>query len=65
MDTTNLEMVFHWLKAFDDPELPDGAWWAKLENGVTFYNEDHGTNLDEHETVSEYVAEMSGENNTH
>ena len=57
--------IFQWLKAFDDPELPDDDWWAKLENGVVLYNEEYRTNLDEHETVSEYVAEMSGENNTH
>jgi len=37
-------------------DVSDGAWWAMLENTVTFWNKDHGTTLDEHETVHAFLA---------
>lgn len=47
--------LYYYLEAFDDPDLPDGAWWAKLENGVTSYNEEFNTEFDECDTVQEYI----------
>lgn len=44
----------HFLTALDDDDLPDGAWWAKLEDGVTEWNRVNGTNLNTHETIEEY-----------
>ncbi len=41
----------------DDGDAPDGAWWAKLEDGVTFYNDWRGTHYDPFETVHAYLRE--------
>lgn len=46
-----------WLDAayeMADP-MPDGAWWAMLEEAVAGYNREHGTTLDENETVHAYL----------
>ncbi len=47
------------LRAFmathDDDDAPDGAWWAKLEDSVVFWNETHNTRLDPFETVHAYL----------
>ncbi len=42
-------------KPMDDPDAPDGAWWAKLENVVTFFNQEKGTNHYEFEMVQVYI----------
>lgn len=53
------ENLTAFLHPFDDENLPDGAWWAKLEDGVKEYNEVNNRNLDLHDTISEYVAEQA------
>ncbi len=50
-----MNAIFYFLLAFDDDSLPDGAWWAKLEDGVKFWNEDEDNDFDPHETVSNYI----------
>ena len=47
--------LFGFLQAFDDDDLPDGAWQAKIEDGVVAWNEDKGTNLSPFDTWVEYV----------
>jgi len=49
------DYLFAYLSVHDDEDAPDGAWWAKLEDGVTYYNEQHGETLDPHETVHAYL----------
>jgi hypothetical protein len=49
--------LFGYLSIHDDDDAPDGAWWAKLEDGVRFYNTEHDTNHDPHETVLAYVQQ--------
>lgn len=51
--------VLYFLDAYDDDNLSDGAWWSRLEEGVTAWNELNNDNLDPHEIVSEYVAIQS------
>lgn len=51
--------LFAYLSVHDDDDAPDGAWWAKLEDGVRFYNEQHHTNHDPHETVLAYAEQCS------
>jgi len=53
------EKVFYYMESWDDGNLPDGAWWAMLEDGVKCFNEEHGTKYDPFDTVHEYVAFMS------
>jgi hypothetical protein len=47
--------LYYFIEAHDNDDLPDGAWWSVLENAVTYWNEKHGTNFDENETVHAYV----------
>lgn len=51
--------LFGFMSAYDDDDAPDGAWWAMLEDSVTFYNEEHGTTYDPFETVHAYIREKS------
>jgi hypothetical protein len=44
------------LAQYDDDTLNDGAYWALLEEGVMAFNTAHGTNLDPHNTVLEYLT---------
>lgn len=53
--------LFGYLSVHDDDDAPDGAWWAKLEDGVRFYNEQHHTNHDPFETVHAYIAQKAEE----
>ena len=46
----------HFLEAFDNDELSDGAWWACLEEGVSAYNEVEGTDVDPNDGVHAYLA---------
>ncbi len=55
------EGIFYYLATFDEPEASDGAWWAKLEDAVKFWNEDHNTSYDPHETVQVYIQVINGE----
>ena len=45
----------HYLEAWDNDSLPDGAWWAYLEEGVASYNEDNGTSIDGNDGVHVYL----------
>ncbi len=54
--TTSKTDCFHAMEPYDDDNASDGAWWAMLENAVTFFNEQNGTKYDECDTVHEYLA---------
>jgi hypothetical protein len=43
------------LDAANNDDLPDGAWFAVLEDTVEFYNEEHGTDFDPNDTVHQYL----------
>jgi len=47
--------LFWFIDAHDDDDLSDGAWWAVLEDAVRYWNKEHGTELDENDTVHEYL----------
>ena len=53
--------LFGYLSGHDEDDAPDGAWWAKLEDGVTFYNEQRHTNHDPFDTVHRYIAQKADE----
>lgn len=55
--------VLYFLDAYDDDNLSDGAWWSRLEEGVTAWNELNNDNLDPHEIVSQYVAKQAAKDN--
>lgn len=57
----NDDHLFAYLSVHDDEDAPDGAWWAKLEDGVAFYNEQHHTNHDPFDTVHRYLAQTDDE----
>jgi hypothetical protein len=48
--------LYYFIIAHDDGNLPAGAWYQILVDSVTFWNEEHGTNFDENETVHAYFA---------
>ena len=50
------------LEAWNNDELPDGAWWAMLEEGVTAYNEVEGTRVDPNDGVHAYLARRHDNN---
>lgn len=50
--------LFYFIDAHNDDDASDGAWWAMLENAVTAWNEKHGTNYDENETVHAYIQRV-------
>ncbi len=50
----NDELYAH-IDCMNDDDLPDGAWWAMLEEGVRNYNEANGTNFDPFEGVHAYL----------
>ncbi len=43
------------LDAFNDHDLPDAAWFAKMMEGVEAYNEAYGTTIDPHSGVLEWI----------
>ncbi len=48
--------LFAFLQIFDDDDLPDGAWQAKIEDGVEEWNKDHPTaKLDPFDTWLAYI----------
>lgn len=47
--------LFDYMELFDDPEAPDGAWQAMLEDAVRQYNEEHGTSYDPYESWLAYT----------
>jgi hypothetical protein len=60
--TTNsydeMELV-GFLSAFDDDDLPDGAWWAVLESGAEAFIHEYGVKgKDENDLVHEYLQAL-------
>jgi hypothetical protein len=51
------EPLFHTMNAADGAagDEPDGAWQAILEDVVTFWNNEHGTDYDPHDTFHEWL----------
>ena len=50
------ELMAH-IEFNDDPDAPDGAWWARLEDAVAQWNQLNGTNFDTCDTVHRYVKQ--------
>ena len=65
MNGYNEHELVGFLSAFDDDSLPDGAWWAKLEEGARAFIEEYGIeDKDENDLVHEYLqANMNGGQN--
>lgn len=57
------ETLFAFLQAFDDDEAPDGAWQAKIEDGVVAWNEDNNKDLNPFNTFLNYVEEHENREN--
>ncbi len=57
------ENLYYYMKANDNDlveidhfeDIPDGAWWAKLEDCVMFWNREHNTQFDPFESVHTYI----------
>lgn len=49
------EELMYWIDARNDDTLPDGAWWARLEEGCVDYNEEYGTSYDSHDAVMAWL----------
>lgn len=47
--------LFDFLDGWYDDELPDGAWWAMLEEGVVAYNKETGQDIDPNDGVHAYL----------
>lgn len=47
--------LYYFIDAHNDDDAPDGAWWAILEDAVSYWNKEHGTNFDENDTVHAYL----------
>lgn len=45
----------------DSDDMSDGAWWAMLEDHVKWYNKEHGTKLDECDTVHLFLERQERE----
>lgn len=44
-----------YIDAWNNDDLPDGAWWAMLEEGVDSYNKEFGTSIDGNDGVHAYL----------
>lgn len=53
--------LYYYMDAFNDEDAPDGAWWAILENAVTFFNAENETSYDPFEMVHAYITRSSEE----
>lgn len=51
-----LKDLFAYLDAADNDDLPDGAWWATLEEAVEYFNKGNGTTFNPNDTVHLYNA---------
>lgn len=49
------KQCLEFMKNFDDPEAPDGAWQVMLEDSVEHFNESAGTNFDSYDMFIKYV----------
>ncbi len=47
--------LMHSIDAMNDDQMPDGAWWAMLEEAVQAYNERNNTDFDETASVHAYL----------
>ena len=45
--------LMHFLEGWDNPDLPDGAREAWIKEGIDYFNEEVGTDIDLHDG---YVA---------
>lgn len=50
--------LLHFMTAWDDVSLNDGAWWAKLEEGAEEYNKLNHTDYDTNDAVHAYCHYM-------
>lgn len=55
MKLTDLDELYWWIDARNDDDLPDGAWWAVLEEAVVNYNAEYGTDHDPNDAVHAYL----------
>ena len=40
-------------------DAPDGAWWALLEDQVSFWNKKYKVQIDEHDMVHLFIKQLS------
>lgn len=57
------EELYAFLQAFDNDDLPDGAWQAMIEDGVRAWNNDKSAKRDPFDTFLQYVAETERQEN--
>lgn len=50
---------FEFMEAFDNDELPDGAWWAVLEDGAREANQHFKIKRDPFDAVHAYLTRNS------
>ena len=50
-----------YLEAWDDDDLSDAMWQAMIEEGVKFYNNDNGTNIDPFDGWLIYINEKENQ----
>ena len=55
-------LLFHTMNAANEvhANAPDGAWQAIIEECVTRWNEEHGTDYDENDTFHEWLDWRTG-----
>lgn len=51
----HLQSLVDFVSAYDNSDLPDGAWWDMLEEGVAAWSDWAGVRIDPHDGVLEYV----------
>lgn len=54
------DTLIAYLSAFDNKDLPDGAWQAMLEDGAKAFSEDFGISIEPFDAFMEY-AEHGGQ----
>lgn len=60
-DKYSTDSLVGFLEAFDDEDLPDGAWWAMLEEGAESFAEFNNLkNYDANSMVHEYLKARGG-----
>jgi len=47
--------LYWFIDALNDDDMPDGAWWALLEEGAKNFNNEYGTDYDPFECVHGYL----------
>jgi hypothetical protein len=49
------QSLIDFVSAYDNDDLPDGAWWAVMEEGVEAWSSYSGVSIDPHDGVLEYA----------